>query len=437
MRRLAHSDSLTGLANRLHLSERVDAAVAELRPDSPGIALLLLDLDGFKAVNDSFGHAIGDELLVMVARRLRGSLRPTDMAARLGGDEFALLLDNIDHSQALSAAGRVLAALSAPFVLSRGSVAISASIGVVHASESRDSLDLIRDADVAMYRAKADGKNRIVSFEPAMQARVARRLRQETELRRSVENGDFVLHYQPLVRLDTHEIVGAEALVRWQHPDRELLPPSEFISVAEETGLIVQLGRWVIEQAVRDAAEWQAIAGRRLSVSANLSPRQLHDPDLVAIIAATLHDAGLPPDALVVEITENLLLQDAELARSRLAALRAMGVRVAVDDFGTGYSSLAYLDRYPVDILKIDRSFVDPLGESAKSAALVRTILDLASALEIDAVAEGIETEEQIVTLRALGCKLGQGYLFARPRPPADLVARLIQARRDGVDATV
>jgi diguanylate cyclase (GGDEF)-like protein len=421
MRRLAHSDSLTGLANRLHLTERVDAAIDSLQPDSPGIALLLLDLDGFKAVNDSFGHAIGDELLEMVARRLLGALRPSDVAARLGGDEFALLLDGVDHDQALSVAGRVLAAIAAPFALSRGAVSISASIGVVHADDVRGGVDLMRDADVAMYRAKSDGKNRIVSFEPAMQMRVARRLRKETELRHSIENGDFVLHYQPLVRLDSRQIVGAEALVRWEHPERDLLPPAEFIEVAEDTGLIVQLGRWVVEQAVRDAAEWQAVAGRRMSVSANLSPRQLHDPDLVAIVAATLHDAGLPAEALAIEITENLLMQDADLARSRIAALRSMGVRIAVDDFGTGYSSLAYLNRYPVDILKIDRSFVDPLTETEKAAALARTIVDLAAAFKIDTVAEGIESEQQVTILRTLGCRLGQGYLFSKPVPAETL----------------
>jgi EAL domain-containing protein (putative c-di-GMP-specific phosphodiesterase class I) len=255
--------------------------------------------------------------------------------------------------------------------------------------------------------------------------RVARRLRRETELRDSVENGDFVLHYQPLVRLDTREIIGAEALVRWQHPDRALLPPAEFIDVAEDTGLIVPLGRWVVEQAVRDAAEWQVVAGRRLSVSANLSPRQLHDPDLIAIVAATLHDAGLAPEALAIEITENLLMKDAELARSRIAALRSMGVRIAVDDFGTGYSSLAYLNRYPVDILKIDRSFVGPVTDSPKAAALARTIIDLAAAFEIDTVAEGIETEAQLATLRSLGCQLGQGFLFARPVPAETLIEML------------
>lgn len=425
LRRLAHSDSLTGLANRLHLANRIDHAVEQLRPGSPGIALLLLDLDGFKAVNDSFGHAIGDELLTMVARRLRGSLRPTDVGARLGGDEFSVLLEDVDHEQALAAAQRVLAGISAPFVLSRSTVAISASIGLVHATDARDSQDLMRDADVAMYRAKADGKSRVVSFERAMQDRVLRRLRLETELRRSVDEGDFLLHYQPLIDLDTLTVVGVEALIRWQHPTRGLLAPAEFIDVAEDTGLIVPIGRWVLEQATRDAAGWQSSSGRQLSIAVNLSPRQLHDPDLVQITANALASAGLSADTLIIEITENLLLKDAELARSRLSALRDLGIKVAVDDFGTGYSSLAYLDRYPVDILKIDRSFVDPLGGSVKSAALVRSIIDMASALEIEAIAEGVEDAQQMATLQSLGCRFAQGFFFARPRPAADIIDML------------
>jgi diguanylate cyclase (GGDEF)-like protein len=426
LRRLAHSDSLTGLSNRLYLAGRIDEAVTDLTPQSSGIALLLLDLDGFKAVNDSFGHAIGDELLVMVARRLRGSLRPKDVAARLGGDEFAVLLERVDHDAALAAAQRILAAVSTPFVLSRSTVAISASIGLVHATDARGSQDLMRDADVAMYRAKADGRSRVVSFEPAMQARVMRRLRLETELRHSVDNGDFLLHYQPLIDLNSLAVVGVEALVRWQHPTRGLLPPAEFIDVAEDTGLIVPLGRWVIEQATHDAAEWQSTTERPLSISVNLSPRQLHDPDLIDVAARALKSAGLPAEALIIEITENLLLKDAELARSRLAALRDLGIKVAVDDFGTGYSSLAYLDRYPVDILKIDRSFVDSLGGSAKSAALVRSIIDLAAALEIDAIAEGVEDRQQMATLQSLGCQFAQGFFFARPRPAGDISGMLV-----------
>jgi EAL domain-containing protein (putative c-di-GMP-specific phosphodiesterase class I) len=239
----------------------------------------------------------------------------------------------------------------------------------------------------------------------------------ETELRRSVEDGDFVLYYQPLVDVETLEAVGAEALIRWQHPTRGLLPPSEFVDVAEDTGLIVPLGRWVLEQATRDAAAWRSATGRALSISVNLSPRQLYDPDLVVVAADAIAAAGLPAESLVIEITENLLLKDAELARSRLAALRDLGIKVAVDDFGTGYSSLAYLDRYPVDILKVDRSFVEPLGGSPKSAALVRSIIDLASALEIEAIAEGVENADQLATLQSLGCRLAQGYFFAEPRP--------------------
>jgi diguanylate cyclase (GGDEF)-like protein len=427
MRRLAHSDPLTGLSNRLDLSDRIDSALSEVAPASPGIALLLLDLDGFKAVNDSFGHALGDELLMMVARRLRGSLRPSDVAARLGGDEFAILLRNVDQSHALSAAQRVLAALNKPFALSRSTVAITASIGLVHAADARDSQDLMRDADVAMYRAKADGRNRVVRFERAMQARVVRQLKLETELRRSVQDHDFVLHYQPLIHIDTLNVVGLEALIRWRHPTRGLLSPAEFIDVAEDTGLIVPIGRWVLEQATLDAASWQPEGGSPLSVSVNLSPRQLHDPDLVAITTYALQNAGLPAEALIIEITENLLLKDAQLARARFSALRALGVKVAVDDFGTGYSSLAYLDRYPVDILKIDRSFVDPLGASPKSAALVRSIIDLASALDIDAIAEGVEDAEQLAALQSLGCHLAQGYYFARPRPAEEITAMLVK----------
>ncbi|HTR69936.1 MAG TPA: EAL domain-containing protein [Mycobacteriales bacterium] len=417
LRRLAHSDSLTGLANRLDLAERIDRAALEFTPKSTGVALMVLDLDGFKAVNDSFGHALGDELLAMVALRLESSLRPNDVAARLGGDEFAVLLLGVNGAQAQVAAERVRATLGVPFALSRSTVAVSASIGLVHSLDARGSEELMRDADVAMYRAKSCGKNQVVTFEPEMQAQVLRRLSVESELRKSVEAGDFLLHYQPLIDLDSLCVVGVEALVRWQHPTRGLLPPAEFIDIVEDTGLIVPLGRWVLEQATKDVAELTEPGEEPLSVSVNLSPRQLHDPTLVATATEALERAGLPPEVLVIEITENLLLRDADLARTRLSALRALGIKVAVDDFGTGYSSLAYLDRYPVDVLKIDRSFVEPLGASRKSAALVRSVVDLATALELDTIAEGVETEQQLTTLRSLGCRHAQGFFFSQPVP--------------------
>jgi diguanylate cyclase (GGDEF)-like protein len=433
--RLAHSDSLTGLANRLRLGERIDAAVNRLHDpvrvsttpsaEETGLALLLLDLDGFKGVNDSFGHVTGDELLLAVARRLRACIRPVDVASRLGGDEFAVLLEDVTVAEAMVIAERVLTATSSPFALQRSTVSISASIGLVLVHDAGSSEDLVRDADVAMYRAKAEGKNRIVRFEPEMQERVLRQMQLENELRQSIDDQDFVLHYQPLIDLVTGAVVGVEALVRWQHPARGLLPPAQFVGLAEDTGLIVGLGRWVLERACLDAAGWQQVEGRSIGVSVNLSPRQLHDPSLVADIAAALETAGLSPQTLTVEITENLLLVDAELAASRLAELRSLGVRVAIDDFGTGYSSLAYLDRYPIDTLKIDRRFVAPLIERPRSAALVRTIVDLALALGVDAVAEGVETAEQATVLRSLGCHLAQGFHFGRP-VPADEMSRLL-----------
>jgi diguanylate cyclase (GGDEF)-like protein len=404
------------------LTQRIDEATARLPAAHRGLALLLLDLDGFKAVNDSLGHAVGDELLVAVATRLGCCLRTQDLAARLGGDEFAMLLETVDVAEAIRVAGRILAGLAEPFSLSRAEVVVTASIGLVHVDSDRSTADLLRDADVAMYRAKGDGKNQVVVFEPAMQQRVATRLTLETAMRRAVTASEFELHYQPFVNLSTGRVVGVEALVRWHHPQRGLLLPAEFIPVAEETGLIVPLGRWILEQACDAASQWQpADPARLLSVAVNLSPRQLHDTELVQVASDSLARTGLPPEALTIEITENLLLGDTALAGARIAELRALGIQVAVDDFGTGYSSLAYLRRYPVDILKIDRSFVSPLLEGARPAALVRSIIDLATALDLDTVAEGVERREQATTLSRLGCHVAQGYFFARPQPAAEI----------------
>jgi diguanylate cyclase (GGDEF)-like protein/PAS domain S-box-containing protein len=426
LRQLALSDPLTGLANRNLVNQRIDAAVTGLDADSPGVAVLLLDLDGFKSVNDSFGHAVGDELLLAVARRLRSCLRDGDIAARLGGDEFALLLERIDSVETLSVGRRVLEALSAPFSLRRGQVVVTASVGVVHASEQLDGHDLLRDADVAMYKAKADGKNRLVVFETSMHERVVTRLRLENELRTAVDRGEFELYYQPYVDLESRMIVGLEALIRWHHPVRGLLLPGEFIEVAEDTGLIVPLGQWIVTEACAQAALWRAAdPDRPLTISVNLSPRQLYDAEFIDVAARALSDSGLPAGVLTIEITENLLLGDAVLAGTRLAQLRALGIQLAVDDFGTGYSSLAYLRRYPVDVLKIDRTFVDPLTDGPRQAALVRSIIDLATALDVDTVAEGVERPEQASALSTLGCHVAQGFYFARPQPAAAISALL------------
>jgi diguanylate cyclase (GGDEF)-like protein/PAS domain S-box-containing protein len=431
LRTLAHRDPLTGLANRALITERIDQAVARSEDPEHSVSLLLLDLDGFKAVNDSFGHAFGDELLIAVAGRLMTCLRSNDLAARLGGDEFAVLLETVEFDEAVRVGERIVESLSGPFSLSRAEVVVTASVGVVHADKDRSTQDMLRDADVAMYTAKGAGKNQLVVFQRSMQQRVATRLQIESELRTAVVEEQFELHYQPLVNLDTHRIVGVEALLRWRHPERGLLAPAEFVGVAEETGLIVPIGRWVVETAVSRVASWQPDdPGQLLSVGVNLSPRQLYDEDFFATAAAALAKAELPPAALTVEITENLLLGDSSRADERLAQLRGFGIRIAVDDFGTGYSSLAYLRRYPVDVLKVDRSFVRPLCDDPRPAALVRSIIDLAAALDMDTVAEGVETQSQARILSGLGCHVAQGYYFARPQPAAVIERVLLAGAR-------
>ncbi len=424
LRHLAHNDPLTGLANRTFLTARIDEALARRSASAQQVSVMLMDLDGFKAVNDSFGHGTGDELLTAVSQRLSTCLRSADVAARLGGDEFAVLLETSTRAEALAVGERILRTLGGPVTLGRAQVVVTASIGVVHAGKYQSTQELLRDADVAMYRAKTLGKNQMVVFKAAMQQRVAKRLRLETQLRRAVELGQFELQYQPFQDLRTGRMVGAEALVRWRHPRRGLLPPADFISAAEETGLIVPLGRWILEEACTQAARWRSRYGRAApSVSVNLSPRQLQDPELLTCVSRTLSRAGLDGGALHVEITESLLMSDSDLAGRKLAELRALGVGVAIDDFGTGYSSLAYLRRYPVDVLKIDQSFVAPLLEGPRPAALVRSIIELARALEVTTVAEGVENAEQARILRDLGCHIAQGFFLCRPQPAGELDA--------------
>jgi len=413
--RQALNDSLTGLPNRTLLLDRLDHALARAARRGACVSLLFVDLDRFKLVNDSLGHAAGDRLLCEVAERLEGCLRRADTAARLGGDEFALLLEEAgDLNAAAHAADRVIEALSAPFNLFGREVFTSASIGiVVGAGDDPDTM--LRHADMAMYRAKSRGKNRYEVFEPDMHAEAVDRLALEAELRRAVELDELVLHYQPIFYLDGSGIAAAEALVRWQHPARGLLSPDAFIPLAEESGLILKVGRWVLDEACRQAAAWQSLAPG-VQVSVNLSGWQLQQPDVVAEVAAALAESGLDSRLLMLELTESLLMHDTEEMITKLAALRELGARLAIDDFGTGYSSLRYLQRFPIDALKIPKPFVDELC-AGSPAVLARAIIDLSRHLELRTVAEGIETEEQLCRLREFGCAFGQGFLLARPMP--------------------
>jgi diguanylate cyclase (GGDEF)-like protein/PAS domain S-box-containing protein len=431
----AFHDSLTKLPNRALLKDRIDHAVARAERRQRDLAVLLLDLDGFKAVNDSLGHAAGDTLLTAVSDRLLDSIRPTDTCARLGGDEFAVLLEDLaTPGDWQVVAGRILDSLRAPFQLDGKEIFVRASVGAALRGEAREGSDeLLRNADVAMYMAKSQGKNRSELFCPTMHSEMLRRLDLEADLRRAMEHGgEFVLHYQPTVVLQTGEISGVEALVRWQHPERGLIPPLEFIPVAEETGLIGPLGEWVLREACRQTVQWDMESQgdiRReppMTISVNLSVRQLQHDSLVGMVRSVLEETGLEPSRLILEITETAVMNDHVSTIVKLQQLKDLGVGLAIDDFGTGYSSLAYLRRFPIDVLKIDRSFVDGVTEGSQKAALLRTIVELGRTLNLKTVAEGIEEHEELDQLRSLDCDLGQGYYFARPLD-AELVGELLR----------
>jgi diguanylate cyclase (GGDEF)-like protein/PAS domain S-box-containing protein len=426
-------DTLTGLPNRSLFMDRVTHALGWGHPDAASpLALLLFDLDRFKVINESLGHAVGDQLLAAVGRRLAEALRPADTLARLGGDEFAVLVDGVaGEAAAEGLARRMIEALAAPFLVEGRDTYVSASVGVaVSRAVGQSASDLLRAAEIALYRAKADAGNRVALFHPRMSASSVDRLELELDLRLAIERDELRVFYQPLVDLRSGRTLGHEALVRWEHPSRGLLGPLSFIPLAEETGLILPIGDVVLAEACRQARAWQC-ADPHLAdmvVSVNLSARQFAQPDLAARIATVLTETGLPPATLELEITESLAMSDAEATGVTLRALHELGVRVALDDFGTGYSSLAYLSQLPLDVIKIDRSFVAGLQESPANVAIVRAVVGLAQALGMAVTAEGIEREDQLAALREAGCDRGQGFLFARPRPAEEAGRALLAA---------
>jgi diguanylate cyclase (GGDEF)-like protein/PAS domain S-box-containing protein len=419
-------DPLTDLPNRVLFLDRLGHALT--RPGAE-VAVVLLDIDNFKLVNDSLGHSAGDELLRKIAPRLTDALRPGDTIARLGGDEFVVLLEHIaDERAAAHVAERIVAAFEVPFELSAGEHFAKASLGIAIATgEEEEPSALIRDADAAMYQAKARGRARFEVFDGAMRARTVKRLSVENDLRRALEREELRVAYQPIVSLQDGSIAAVEALLRWRHPERGLIAPGDFIPVAEESGLIEPIGRWVLNAACAQAARWHAErpGAPPLGIAVNLSVRQFTQRDLEATVAGALADSGIAPSSLCLEITESVLLDEPDTVSETIRGIARHGVRFALDDFGTGYSSLAYLTRLPIDGLKVDRSFVDELGSSARSTAITTAIVRMAQALSIEVVAEGVETERQLETVRDLGCELAQGFYFHRPLGAGEISALL------------
>jgi diguanylate cyclase (GGDEF)-like protein/PAS domain S-box-containing protein len=416
-------DPLTALPNREVFIDELTRALARHARSSLHLGVLFIDLDSFKQINDSIGHDAGDRLLAEVAQRLRDAVRGGDVVGRLGGDEFAILLELLDNDhEAVAVARRVLGAFAEPFDLGSGPVSMSASVGLATAHDAEKTADrVIHEADIAMYRAKASGRNRFAIFDADLRLEVDRRLTVERDLRSALSRHEFEVHYQPVVSLADGSVVSFEALLRWTHQEWGVISPSEFIPLAEENGLIVPIGAWVLKTALGQLAEWRA-GGADLSMSVNISPRQLADEGVGATVATLLHEAGVPASALCLEVTETAVLSEPIRAATRLAELRALGVRIAFDDFGTGYSSLRHLSQLPVDVIKLDRTFVSALNrqDAHRDRAILIAVTTAARELAISVIAEGVEDTEQLTELHRAGCGFAQGYLFSAARRPAD-----------------
>jgi diguanylate cyclase (GGDEF)-like protein len=436
----AHNDELTGLPNRRHLMQRLEDELAAASSHNSGVAVLFVDLDRFKVINDSLGHTVGDHLLHQFGQRLRDLVGPAGFVGRLSADDFLVVMTGVDSVAAATPHAMPIVteldqALNEPFALDPGAgdIHLSTSVGMAHSSDSDGTADnLVQLAGAAMYRAKELGHDRMAVFDEGMRTRANERMRIENDLHLAMERNELVVHYQPKIDLDKGTIVGAEALLRWEHPDRGLILPARFIPIAEETGMIVPIGRFVLEEAIRQARQWSDdIPGAEpLIMAVNFSARQISTPDLITNVARVLLKHSWPPERLSLELTESVLVDDADSTLDVLNELTQLGVKLAIDDFGTGYSSLSYLHRFPVDIVKIDRAFVSELAEDGSGSAVVTAVMHMAEALELVTSAEGVETADQLAGLRRLGCKWAQGYLFARPLDAESVTELLISGTR-------
>lgn len=437
LERAARTDALTGLGNRRRFVELIEVETERNRDGHRSVGVLTLDLDHFKRVNDTFGHAAGDELLREVARRLHKCLRADDVIMRLGGDEFAILLPNMSEEDGLAeVAGRILLAIAAPVNHCNQEIIISASVGISRfPADSDDFHQILKNADAAMYKAKSIGRNNYQFYDAEIMADAVKRMMIEATLRKALPRNEFELYYQPQVSLPSGRVIGAEALLRWHHPDLGCLTPDRFISVAEESGMIVDIGRWVIECACHTAVQWNRNSDEPLTVSANVSSRQVTHGDLAIVVADALAATGCSPRWLCLEITETLLLEDSRNVKTTFDTIKKMGVSIALDDFGTGYSALSYLSHFPIDVLKIDQSFVRGLGSDNRKTELVRAIIGIAKALDLKLVAEGVETQNQSKILQANDCMIVQGYLYGKPMPKKTFSQVLLATDEEGLCA--